>query len=1276
MKRNLRNSASVSLLILLLLFTQVGFAQLTLTTSPYTQDFNAIGSGLPNGWSVRTAANTTTSGSSATFASAATNWNSTSGNFRNVASATGLLSTTSSIDQAASTNRALAVRQTGSLGDPGAAFVLQLANTSGLSNFSLTFKLQALDAAITRTATWVIDYGVGTSPTTFTTIATTPTVLTTSGNWGSTDVTVNFGGALDNISEPVWIRLVTLSSTTGSGSRPTTAIDDMQLAFVAGDISAPIFTASSPTIDTYTTQGFTLNMQLNESGKTYYVVLPDGATAPTPTQVKAGTDASSVNLLANFFGFATNTNASTNYTTVITGLTSDTDYDVYVVAEDNVPNLQTSPIKIDAKTNAVGDVTPPDFTASYPTVASVTPNSFVLKNNLNSLGKIYFVVLPANATAPTSAQVKEGRDANGTLLTTTLVGSLIISNVGSEFNSTIEGLTANTTYDVYVVAEDNVPNLQTSPTKLSLTTSKLFTETFDVCNGTSSFSSFSVAGDQVWGCTDFGRNSKGIRMNGFAGTSVVNEDWLISPLLTLGDNSNLSFYSQFSFAGDGLQLKISTNYDGSQNPSSATWTNLNVNFPTIAVPSNSSLLSDWTFSSVDLAAYNQQKVYVAFVYTSSATSAARWSLDEISVSNATASYMETTPSGLVFNASGDVKSYTVKGFNLQQDVFITGSSVFQLSKDNVTFSNSISLTSTEINVEKEIFVKFTIPPSEVNTLNEVLTHTSAGVATRNVLVSGTDKSQTFDIVSHNIEFFGTDVRDASNVEFGPTDDALQISNEITVMQTLSADVYATQEVSDDAAFNQLATALPGYAQILSPRWSRSFQDPDPNFPPQKLGFIYNTNTVQLVSSRVMFSKLYDDVRTGTVTLLGYPAAGSLFWGEGRLPFMITVQVTIAGKSEKIHIVNIHAKSGSAIADYNRRKYDVQVLHDSLTAQYNNARVIILGDFNDDVDSSIASGQPSSYTPFVNNNMDYSVLTFPLSQTGAATFPSFNSFLDHIVVANELSPSYVPSSTRIEDPRTYISNYSNTTSDHLPVSARFFIVGKTAQTISFNDIPAKRLTDVSFQLTDTTSASLPINYTSTSPNISISGNTVTLLATGSATIVASQAGNDIFEPAVSVERTFCVNPLNPTIATSGVGNTTLTSSANTGNQWFLNGNAIAGATASTYTATESGEYTVKQTIDGCSSELSEKIVLIVTSIEDITNSISVYPNPVDKDVLYVSGANYAKVQGVMTKEGRTLSVTVSYSSDAILVNVEKLAAGMYVLLVNVNEQLVRVRFVKE
>jgi len=213
---------------------------LLLTTSPYTQNFDALANGLPQGVYVKIGASATSLGTgdmpifpTAGFATP-TAWNQTSAGAKNFASATGLTSSSDAAAQSASTNRALGIRQTSATGyDPGASFLFELSNTSGKNNFQMSFLFQSLDATPGgRTATWRVEYAVGDNPSSFTTATTTPATLTTNvGTFASTPVTVNFGTALNNLSQKVWIRIVTLTATTGSNNRPSTAIDDLQLTW-------------------------------------------------------------------------------------------------------------------------------------------------------------------------------------------------------------------------------------------------------------------------------------------------------------------------------------------------------------------------------------------------------------------------------------------------------------------------------------------------------------------------------------------------------------------------------------------------------------------------------------------------------------------------------------------------------------------------------------------------------------------------------------------------------------------------------------------------------------------------------------------------------------------------------------------------------------------------------------------------------------------------------------------------------------------------------------
>jgi hypothetical protein len=207
---------------------------INLTGSNVFIDFNNLSSGLPDGVTIRTGAKNNVLGNAITFNNAKGQWSNSTGAFKNYASATGLINTSDNSIQDASNNRALGVRQVGTSStfpdsDPGAAFVFAIANTTGKSSLEMSFKLQSLDVTAARATAWIIDYGLGENPTAFIPITNfTGTLATGNSIFVSNQIDVKLPDAISNQSQKVWIRIVTLTATTGTGSRPSSAIDDVK----------------------------------------------------------------------------------------------------------------------------------------------------------------------------------------------------------------------------------------------------------------------------------------------------------------------------------------------------------------------------------------------------------------------------------------------------------------------------------------------------------------------------------------------------------------------------------------------------------------------------------------------------------------------------------------------------------------------------------------------------------------------------------------------------------------------------------------------------------------------------------------------------------------------------------------------------------------------------------------------------------------------------------------------------------------------------------------
>jgi hypothetical protein len=84
--------------------------------------------------------------------------------------------------------------------------------------------------------------------------------------------------------------------------------------------------------------------------------------------------------------------------------------------------------------------------------------------------------------------------------------------------------------------------------------------------------------------------------------------------------------------------------------------------------------------------------------------------------------------------------------------------------------------------------------------------------------------------------------------------------------------------------------------------------------------------------------------------------------------------------------------------------------------------------------------------------------------------------------------------------------------------------KQTQTITFEALGTKTMGDAPFTLSATASSGLAVSFVSSNTSVAtISGNMVTIVGTGTTTIVASQAGDDSYYAADNVSQTLVVNP---------------------------------------------------------------------------------------------------------------------------------------------------------
>jgi endonuclease I/uncharacterized protein YdeI (BOF family) len=305
------------------------------------------------------------------------------------------------------------------------------------------------------------------------------------------------------------------------------------------------------------------------------------------------------------------------------------------------------------------------------------------------------------------------------------------------------------------------------------------------------------------------------------------------------------------------------------------------------------------------------------------------------------------------------------------------------------------------------------------------------------------KDLTLDVATWNIEWFGDEGTNS------PAEDAVQKESAKAVLLGLDADIYAVEEITDDVLFAQMVSEMPGYDFVLSNATSY----PDDTGDKQKVGFIYKTSTVSIVSTRVLLESAHPYYNGGDASLLAdFPDSDkSRFFASGRLPFMMTADVTIAGTTQLISFIALHARANSSSdpqARYDMRKYDVEALKDTLDMYYANDNIVLLGDYNDDVDETVAniSTTVSSYEAYVNDAANYTIPTATLSANGFRSYVFSENMIDHVMVTNELNSNVIAGSARVHY-EYYDSDYAYTTSDHLPVSTRLML--ETLEVVSTN-----------------------------------------------------------------------------------------------------------------------------------------------------------------------------------------------------------------------------------
>lgn len=266
------------------------------------------------------------------------------------------------------------------------------------------------------------------------------------------------------------------------------------------------------------------------------------------------------------------------------------------------------------------------------------------------------------------------------------------------------------------------------------------------------------------------------------------------------------------------------------------------------------------------------------------------------------------------------------------------------------------------------------------------------------LYFGTDS--TFEVVSWNIEWF-------------PKNGSITANYIETILTNLNADVYALQEINDTTLLKTLVSNIPGYqCHFVSSYYGG-------------LAYVYNNNTVQINNKY--------EIYTSQAYWNAFPRSPQVL----DLDFM----------GENIFIINNHLKccgdetlnTNDPQDEENRRLMAITFLKEYVDSLLHEEKVILLGDFNDILTDS---PQNNIFNSFLNDTSNYLFvdMDIAINSSNNWSYPSWPSHLDHILISNELFPSFKNnyskvSCIRIDDYMNSWFHYDNNISDHRPVALK-------------------------------------------------------------------------------------------------------------------------------------------------------------------------------------------------------------------------------------------------
>ena len=450
-------------------------------------------------------------------------------------------------------------------------------------------------------------------------------------------------------------------------------------------INAPVtYTSGWPKAENANSSGFTAKTKTNVAGTTYFVVLPNGAAAPSSTQVKNGQNQVGTSVASNEKGTIASTTGGTEYVSAVSGLSGNTTYDVYFVSEDaSGSNLQSSPTLISISTTAAA--TAPLI--SSPTSAGITNTTATLGGQITSDGGSVITERGTIWNSTTGVLISDNKLAEGSTSTgifthgrTSLPPKTLVYYKAYATNNIGTSLTSEASF--YTLA--NEPTTQATALSVSATSPTSVNLSWTAAVGVDGYIILQRLGSSATTDTPTDANMYSVGTAIGTGTVVANiTSGLTTSQIISGLTANTNYtYKIFTVNSDGINSQT-------------------YNYFTTAAPSKTYIPSIINISTTTLSGYN----YVA--------------------------------------GSGPSvsQSYSINGTGLTGypgNISITGSTNYEVSTDNSTFSGSVNVAYSSATLSATtIYVRLKAGLTAGSYNSESISNVGGGAFTTNVTCNGT-----------------------------------------------------------------------------------------------------------------------------------------------------------------------------------------------------------------------------------------------------------------------------------------------------------------------------------------------------------------------------------------------------------------------------------------------------------------------------------------------------------------------------------------------------------